>query len=349
MDNSDIFILEGRNFRISELEIYDINLSNIENFIKNNINNVPRIISFCDQIYYIAKKSPISKVDDLFHIASEIIQNTYFANILTKIILDILEQNRIYSYILEPCEKALVKIGNTKHFNSNKYSEPKPEFDYTVSGYVLTNLLRHQLFSDILLDFYEQHLSNNNTFNFLFFLIEHKRNIDTTKLFKVLCKHSDILIDPQKTQKIKNLFLSIMTALHKQNISWKQKNIHICYNLLFMMRLYPCLSDTVAMIQVALTSSYKKIKTLATKITEGIFSIEHEMTELFEEFHITQPIDKISAYIKIHNNSDTYLTKRYCAYILADYVHTEDFLLKSQYMHLIKDMNKIINQHNIKY
>ncbi len=352
MDNSDIFIINDDIFRIGDTYVYEINMIKIESFIRDNIKNISKIISFCDQIYYIAKKTPTSQINMFFDMLSNVIATKYFVTTLLKIIMDITEANNKYSYIVLPCELAIIKIGSS---DRSACSEDLNFYGNTSNQnnanklFILNSLIEYQICSDNVLNFYIENLLNSKVFNFLLFLIEFDRapKSSLNLILNELGKYTNNGVyktEQHYRQKIKDLFLSIINLSSKNYIS---------YGLLYILRFCPNTDEVKVMLNSIPKCQSNKLKMLSHQIKENIYVVEDKMEELFTESNIVTNIAKIEAYIKIHNNidnidnTDSHLIKKYCAHMLADYVNTDNFFLKSEYKHLLKPMRDIVNKHNL--
>lgn len=322
MDNFDVFILNGKKFRPGSRETYDINLLNIENFIKENLNSMPKMLPFCDRLYFFAKKTTVHQAEKLFELVSTLDKSDYLVRSLITIIQNVEDEDIEYRYLTKFCETSLVRI------NTERSAECSARF---------------KLLSDEIIDLYGNHIYNAHVFDHV--ITNFVVNYQIVK--KIVNKIEFAVGSERNRQYVVRTYEKILC-----NFTLNDNMGNMCCDLLYIVRNYQTDVDVRNMMQVGL-KRHKKIKVMVQKITDGIFNVRQD---LLNELNSIKNNDNDKMYysnillkiIEIYESSNNQVLKKCCAYELADYVYSNALWMKGFYMQHSDKSIKIITDENVK-
>lgn len=310
MDNADIFILNGRNFYVSTIEQYDINLQNIEEFIKKETHLMPRMISFCDQIYYILKKTSQERAKELLILVSTHIKTSYLVRTLIGIINDIGNESIKYGYLYDMCTYSLINIG-TEHS--------------------ALECVKIRLFGADLMKLYDQHITNYNIFNFVI-----DSFVSNTTNQQIILKVFPKLELAMSQDKFRFKIACVLEKILSKHFVISYTNTETCCQLLYLIRNYLYskeMTDVVSKCKL----SHKNIKLMINKIGDKIFDVKYILDDELNKIKIINRNEKkyysavLLKIVETYENTNDPSLKKCCAYELEKYVNSESFWLKGYY------------------
>lgn len=322
MDNSDIFILNGRKFYLSETEAYEINLNSIRHFIEENITNMPKMISFIDKIFFICKKTTPVLANDLLQLVSAFDKSTYLVKACLSSIVAIKEEEKInYYYLIDFYEKALVNI-NT-------------EFSAVESA-------KLRLLSDTMIHLYGNHINNQTVSSFVIDNVVKRYDI----VKKILPQLESTMVNERNIYKISFLFKKIVA----NSISLDLSTADMCCKLLHIVRKFSANIDVKDMIVMG-KNKHKNINIMIRKINDGVFDVEDDFVNELNKINNSYVTDqeKKTYYanlflkiIEIYKSTDDVKLKKCCAYELAKYVYSDALFLNGTIYLQYSDITKKI-------
>lgn len=322
MDIFDVIILNGKKFYLSSEEKYDINLNNVEFFLKENINNVPKIISFCDKIEFFCKRSYPEKAKELLILISTYTKTNYLIQTMLSSIRNILEYDITYTYIISYYELALTII-NTE--------------------YSAIESVNYGLMSNTIIRLYEDHINNPIVSGYL---------IDNfIKNYHIIKQISSSLSLVMNTERNRYKICFIFKKIINKNVYLDETAIDMCCEILFILRNYNNDEDVKEIVELGLKND-QKIKLTIKKMNDGLLDKEQCLLQQLENIKMTNDVKKyyndiILQIINIYVNCSDLSIKKICAYKLYEYINTNAVWIKGYYSKYFDKMNDIIKTENI--